>query len=173
MNIRQEAEKDYTETEKLTEVAFRSLELSDHNEHFLVHRLRQSKDFIPELSLVAEMNNKIVGHILFSRIAIIGKNEIESLILAPVSVFPEYQGQGIGGNLIMEGLVKAKDLGFTSVILVGHSSYYPRFGFEKASKWGIRCSFDVPDEALMANELVKDALQGKEGVVKFSEAFGF
>jgi len=172
MIIRQETEKDYRETEKLTEEAFRNLEISDHNEHLLVQRLRQSKDFIPELSLVAEMDNKIVGHILFSKITIEGEKETESLCLAPVSVLPEYQNQGIGSELIKEGLLKAEDLGFESVLLVGHSTYYPRFGFERASKWDIRCAFEVPDDAFMAIELKIDALKGKSGTVKYPPEFG-
>ncbi len=170
--IRQETKEDYGETENLTEQAFRDLELSSHNEHLLVQKLRQSKDFIPELSLVAEMDHKIVGHILFSKITIEGEKETESLCLAPVSVLPEYQNQGIGSELIKEGLLKAEDLGFESVLLVGHSTYYPRFGFEKASNWNIRCAFEVPDDAFMAIELKIDALQGKAGVVIFPEEFG-
>jgi predicted N-acetyltransferase YhbS len=172
MIIRQETKEDYQETEKLTEEAFRDIELSAHNEHLLVQKLRQSKDFIPELSLVAEMENKIVGHILFSKVTIAGDKDTESLCLAPVSVLPEYQNQGIGSELIKEGLLKAEDLGFESVLLVGHSTYYPRFGFEKASKWNIRCAFEVPDDAFMGIELKIDALKDKSGIVKFAPEFG-
>jgi predicted N-acetyltransferase YhbS len=172
MIIRQETENDYGQTEKLVEEAFRDLEFSEHNEHLLVQKLRQSRDFIPELSLVAEMDNKIVGHILFSKVTIIGDKEFESLCLAPVSVLPGYQNQGIGSELIKEGLLKAEDLGFESVLLVGHSTYYPRFGFEKASKWNIRCAFEVPEDVFMAIELKIDALKNKSGLVRYPAEFG-
>jgi predicted N-acetyltransferase YhbS len=172
MIIRQEIESDYSITENVIKEAFKDAEHSDNDEHFLVHRLRQSNEFIPQLSIVAEIDNRIVGHILFSKILIIGDNEFESIALAPVSVLPEYQKRGIGSKLIQEGLLKTKMLGFDSVIVLGHKDYYPKFGFEKASKWSIQCPFDVPDDAFMAIELIKDSLIGKSGIVKYSKEFG-
>src|SRR6056297_2640454 len=107
MIIRQETKGDYKRTENVIEEAFKNVEHSDNDEHLLVQRLRQSIDFIPELSIVAEIEKEIVGHILFSRIKIIGNNEFESIALAPVSVLPKYQKRGIGGKLIQAGLIKA------------------------------------------------------------------
>ena len=172
MIIRQETEKDYKLTESVVEEAFKDAEYADHDEHLLVQRLRQGKAFIPELSIVAEIENEIVGHILFTRMLISGSDEFESLSLAPLSVLPEYQRQGIGSELMRKGLTIAKGLGFESVIVVGHKDYYPKFGFEKASKWGIKSNFEVPDEAFMAIELKKNSLSGKSGVIKFAEEFG-
>jgi predicted N-acetyltransferase YhbS len=172
MIIRQETEKDYEFTENVVEEAFMDAEYASHDEHLLVKRLRKGKAFIPELSLVAEIDNKIVGHILFTKMAIIGSEEFESLSLAPLSVLPGYQRQGIGNELMREGLIIAKNYGFESVIVVGHKDYYPRFGFERASKWGITSSFEVPDEVFMAIELKKDSLRGKSGVIKYAEEFG-
>jgi predicted N-acetyltransferase YhbS len=173
MIIRQETENDYEVTERLIEEAFKDLEFSDKNEHLLVQRLRKCDAFIPELSIVAEDNYQILGHILFTKMTIQGSKKFESLILAPVAVLPEFQKRGIGGKLIQEGLLKAKELGFESVILFGHPTYYPKFGFERASKWGIQSPMAVPDDVFMAIELKKDALNGKSGVVQFSEPFGF
>ena len=133
----------------------------------MIERIRGSKNFVPELSLIAEKNGKIVGHILLSKIKINGEKEYESLILAPLAVLPELQKQGIGEKLITEGLKKAKELGFSSVIVVGHKDYYPKYGFEKASKRNIKCSFKVPDEAFMAIELNIGALAEKSGIVEF------
>jgi predicted N-acetyltransferase YhbS len=172
MIIRQETEKDYSLTEQVVEEAFKEAEHASHDEHLFVHRIRESDAFIPELSLVAEIEDKIVGHILFSKMMITGHCECESLALAPVAVLPEYQRRGIGGKLIREGLRKAEELGYESVIVVGHKDYYPRFGFEKASKWGVQAPFEVPDEVFMAIELKKDALQGKSGVIRFAKEFG-
>jgi predicted N-acetyltransferase YhbS len=88
-----------------------------------------------------------------------------------LAVLPELQKQGIGEKLITEGLRKAKELGFSSVIVVGHKDYYPKYGFEKASKWNIKCSFKVPDEAFMAIELNIGALTEKSGIVEFPKEF--
>ncbi len=136
--IKQEQVKDYKITEKVVKCAFANAEHSDKNEHNLVCRIRNSNVFIPKLSLVAMDNddNRIVGHILLSKIRI--KNDVqvvESLALAPVSVLPEYQNQGVGKLLISEALKKAKELRFHSVVVLGHPEYYPKFGFKKASTW--------------------------------------
>jgi len=137
--------------------------------------MRKSSSFIPKLSLVAtdKNNNKILGHILLSKIKISkDDNEwVESLALAPVSVLPEYQNKGIGGLLITEALKKAKELGYNSVVVLGHPEYYPKFGFKKASLWGIKAPFDVPDEAFMAIELSKNGLNKASGVVEYPSVF--
>ncbi|WP_407534386.1 GNAT family N-acetyltransferase [Elizabethkingia miricola] len=175
MNIlfRQENKDDYTAVYNLIQRAFEREEMSDHSEQYLVKRLRNSEAFIPELSIVAEINQKIAGHILLTRIKVVNKEnkESESLALAPVSVLPEYQGKGIGGKLIETAHKKAKELGFGSVILLGHENYYPRFGYEMARKYGIKLPFEVPDENCMAIELVKGSLEGVEGTVVYPKAF--
>jgi predicted N-acetyltransferase YhbS len=175
MNIlfRQENKDDYAAVFNLIQRAFEKEEMSDHSEQYLVERLRNSEAFIPELSIVAEINQNIAGHILLTRIKVINnKNEeFESLALAPVSVLPEYQSKGIGGKLIETAHKKAKELGFGSVILLGHENYYPRFGYEIAKKYGIKLPFEVPDENCMAIELIKGALEGIEGTVVYPKAF--
>lgn len=145
---------------------------SDQTEHLLVKRLRKSEAFIHELSLVALKDDKIVGHILLSKISIVDSdNAISSLALAPVSVAPDYQNLGIGSELIRASLQNAKALGFQSVIVLGHPAYYPKFGFKRASLWNIRPPFDVADEVFMAIELVKGSLEKVEGLVQYSKAF--
>lgn len=99
------------------------------------------------------------------------EKEYESLALAPVSVLPEYQNRGIGNKLILESLRLAKDIGFKSVIVLGHDKYYPRFGFKPASIWGIKAPFDVPDEVFMALELENRSLDEITGTVAYSKAF--
>ncbi|MGB6680302.1 MAG: N-acetyltransferase [Candidatus Bathyarchaeia archaeon] len=164
--IRKEKKEDFKSIYEINKQAFKQ-----KNESELIERIRVSKNFVPELSLVAEKNGKIVGHILFTKIKIKGEKEYESLILAPMAVLPELQKQGIGEKLITEGLKKARELGFSSVIVLGHKDYYPKFGFEKASKWNIKCSFKVPDEAFMAIELNIGALAEKSGIVEFPKEF--
>lgn len=175
LKIRQEQVDDYDLTEMIVKSAFANAEHSDQKEHLLVSRIRKSKGFIPKLSLVAtdEDNNEILGHILLSKVKI-SKNDnelIESLSLAPVSVLPEYQNKGIGGLLITEALKEAKELGYNSVVVLGHPEYYPKFGFKKASLWGIKASFEVPDEAFMAIELSENALNNASGVVEYPSVF--
>lgn len=172
--IRQEEKKDYQQVFQLTEEAFKEMEHSDHQEQFLVEKLRKSQAFIPELSLVAEdENGKIAGHILFTKIKIVNdKESFDSLALAPVSVKPEFQNQGIGAKLILRGHRIAEELGYESVVLIGHEKYYPRFGYKKTSNFGISFPFDIPEENGMALELVKDGLKDKKGVVKYPKEFG-
>src|SRR5699024_3295995 len=152
--IRQEQKSDYEITERVVKIAFASAEQSDQDEHNLVSRIRQSDVFIPELSLVAvdKDKNEILGHILLSKVLIgNGDNQkVKSLALAPVSVLPDYQNKGIGKFLIEKSLKEAKELGFQSVIVLGHPEYYPKFGFRKSSLWQIKAPFEVPEEALMA-----------------------
>jgi predicted N-acetyltransferase YhbS len=172
--IRQEVSADYASVYEVIKAAFSNAEYTDHDEHNLVVRLRNSTAMIPELSLIAvdADNNGIVGHILFTKNKIIGdKNEYTSLALAPVSVLPEMQGKGIGEKLILEGHKIALELGFNSVIVLGHPGYYPRFGYVPASRFGITAPFDVPDEAFMACELTAHALSGVEGVVEYPKEF--
>ena len=98
-------------------------------------------------------------------------SKYDSLALAPVSVVPEHQNKGIGSELISESLKIAKELGFKSVIVLGHDKYYPRFGFKPASTWGIKAPFDVPDEAFMALELEDGSLEDISGTVVYSKEF--
>ncbi|WP_336785656.1 GNAT family N-acetyltransferase [Paenibacillus sp. MMO-177] len=170
LTIRQEMPGDYSRTEIVVRKAFAKLEVSDQDEHNLVARIRSADSFIPELSLVAELNDEIVGHVLLSGITIrYGEEESVSLALAPVSVHPEYQDRGIGSKLIREALQRAEALEYPSVIVLGHPEYYPKFGFEKASKWGIRAPFEVSDDVFMALELKKNSL--KSGVVEYPSVF--
>ncbi len=166
MKIRQEQKGDYQKVYEINKQAF-----GQKDESMLVEKIRYGDSFVPELSLVAEQNGEIVGYILFSKIKIIGEAEYESLTLAPMAVLPILQKQGIGGELITTGLAIAKKLGFESVIVLGHKDYYPRFGFKKASLWGIKCPFEVPDEAFMAIELIEDSLKDKTGSVQYPEEF--
>ena len=173
VSIRKETPDDYDRVIELTEKAFETLEISDHNEGKLVDKLREAPTFIDELSLVAELNGQIVGHILFTPIIIDnGLQQFQSLVLAPVSVLPEFQKLGIGGKLILAGHQKAKESGFHSIILIGHPEYYPRFGYKPASTWGIKTHYELPsDDVFMAVELTEGALGNVSGVVIFPPEF--
>lgn len=168
IDIRAENPDDYPAIKRVNDLAF-----GQPNEGMLVGELRRNPSFVPELSLVAVYNGTIVGHILFLpvRIACEDSSAI-SLSLAPMAVLPEHQGKGIGGRLIEEGIAIAKTKGYESIILVGHPGYYPRFGFQPASRWGIKPPYEgVPDEAFMALELCENSLDGKAGVAEFPREY--
>ncbi|MDY0988673.1 N-acetyltransferase [Flavobacterium sp. CFBP9031] len=172
IKLRQENENDFESIFQLIEKAFEKEEYGDHKEQFLVERLRNSKAFIPELSIVAENDNKIVGHILFTKLKVLNdSNSFESLALAPVSVLPEFQGKVIGSKLILYGHEIAKGLGYKSVILLGHQDYYPRFGYELCEKYNIKMPFDVPAENCMVIALTEDGLKDVSGEVVYPKAF--
>lgn len=172
ITIRQENTEDYNTVAMLIENAFKTERFSDHQEQFLVDRLRKSPTFIPELSMVAEMDNNIVGHILLTKIAINNESSsFKSLALAPVSVSPLHQKKGIGSLLIKAAHTKAKELDFRSIVLLGHETYYPRFGYELTSKYNIQFPFDIPQKYCMVKALTKDGLKGVSGLVEYPEAF--
>jgi len=137
----------------------------------LVDALRASSAFLPELSLVAEEDGRVVGHVLFSPVSL-AEGEANGLLgLGPIAVLPERQRQGIGSRLIRVGLERAATLGCRAVVLVGHPDYYPRFGFTTASRFGLTCAYPVPDEVFMALPLRSGALDGVAGSIRYSSAF--
>lgn len=168
MEIRREEQRDYEIVHKIVQEAFSTAERSDGKEQELVAALRNSKSFVPELSLVAVEGGKIVGHILFTKVYV-GKGE--ALALAPLSVTPSYQRKGIGITLIKKGHRIAQKLGYDYSIVLGHADYYPRAGYVPASIYGIQAPFDVPDENFMAIKLNEKA-ERMEGIVQYDEAFG-
>jgi predicted N-acetyltransferase YhbS len=166
--VRQETDKDRDSVYRVVKGAFAGAEHTNGDEHNLVNRLRRSPAFVPELSLVAEQEGEIVGHILFTRMTI---DRHPSLALAPLAIAPAHQRRGIGGRLIREGHGKARELGFDSVIVVGHADYYPRFGYAPASRWNIQAPFEVPDACFLALELAPNALERVSGMIAFAPEF--
>ncbi len=137
----------------------------------LVAAVRKSKSFIPELSLVAEIGERMAGHILLFRAYLDrdGKQE-EILALAPMSVVPSQSHRGIGSALLETVTAKAASLGYKAIVVIGHPNYYRRFDFGKAAKWGIRCSLPVPEDSITAKELVSGALDGG-GLLRYPPEF--
>lgn len=168
IQIRPETVADQQSIYRLIELAF-----GQSNESRLVDLFRKDDCFIPELSLVALMNEQIIGHIIFTKIVIKGEEgrETASLALAPMAVLPEHQKSGVGGKLIRAGLAAAKKIGHQSVIVMGHKDYYPKFGFVPAERWEIGTHYEVPSEYFMAMELLPGALSNAKGIVEYSAPF--
>ena len=166
--IRQEKERDFDQVYSVVKTAFETAEHSDGNEHELVTALRKSPVFVPELSLVAEIDGKIAGHVMFTEIKI---GNCTGLALAPLAVLPKYQNQGVGSALVKEGHRIAKKLGYGYSVVLGSEKYYPRFGYVTAESLGIQAPFEVPAENFMALRLREDG-ETAEGVVKYAPEFG-
>jgi putative acetyltransferase len=124
------------------------------------------------LSLVAEDDGQVVGHILFSPVTIeSGGNVVVGVGLAPLAVLPEAQNRGVGSLLVKGGLDRCREAGRQFAVVLGHHDYYPRFGFVPASRYGIKSEYDVADENFMAMELQASALQSRAGIVKYQPEF--
>jgi putative acetyltransferase len=138
----------------------------------LVRALRDDGDTIPGLSLVAVYNGKIIGHILFAPISIESEDaHVPAVALAPLSVCLEHQCQGVGSILVEEGLKACRQLGHRIVVVVGHPTYYPRFGFTTAPPQGINAPFPCRNEVFMVCPLGPGALDGIHGTVRYPPAF--
>ncbi len=138
----------------------------------LVGELRQLPRFTSDLSLVAEFNGRIVGHLMLSPVTLQrpGGEEISILALAPMSVVPSQSHRGIGSELVQTAVDRAISLGYPAIIVVGHPAYYARFGFQSASRWDVRCDLPVPEDAVLAMELTEGALEGG-GTVHYPPPF--
>lgn len=152
--------------------AYAAVPYSDHREHQMVARLRESHAFVPELSLFAEAEGTALGHIMLTRAKIgSGSTAVATLALAPLSVAPEVQGRGIGSRLVGVAHHRARALGFESIVVVGPPDYYPRFGYEQLSRYPITLPFDAPDTNCMILRLTRDALDNVSGQVQYADAW--
>ncbi|MDO5826458.1 MAG: GNAT family N-acetyltransferase [Methanosphaera sp. rholeuAM130] len=140
MTIRLEERTDYLKVEHLIRDAFWNIYRPGCFEHYIVHNLRYDPSFIRQLDYVLEEDNRIIGHIAYSKNKLVYDNDkkIDVVTLGPVSIDPDYQGKGNGTKIINYTLDKAKELGIKYVFVIGDEKYYQRFGFEDASKCNIQ-----------------------------------
>ncbi len=173
ITIRRERPEDYRHTEFLTREAFWDIYKPGCDEHLIVHRLRATPAFVPELDLVACEGERIVGNIMYSKARVLNPNGDvrEVLCLGPVSVLPENQGRGIGSLLIRESIARARGLGFCGIFLMGNPAYYSRFGFRSASEFGVVASDGKSYEHLMGLDLSQKSLAGLSGPFFEDEVF--
>jgi len=162
--IRTEEERDWAVVYALNASAFETPAEAD-----LVDALRAQAH--PVVSLVAERSGSVVGHILFSPVTLLSHSGLNIMGLAPMSVSPSHQRHGIGSALVRAGLERCRALGCGAVVVLGHSEYYPRFGFSPSVRFGIRSEYEVPEEAFMVAELQPGFLRGASGVIQYHAAF--
>ena len=166
ISLREETPADVPAIRRVNELAF-----GQPQEAGIVDALRVScEEFV---SLVAECEGEVVGHILFTTATIeMTGGAVRGMGLAPLAVLPSHQRQGIGSALVRHGIGVLRERGCSFIIVVGHAEYYPRFGFERASGYGIRCQWDgVPDDAFMILLLDKCAMEGVTGVARYRDEF--
>ena len=165
MRIRPDTTTDHAAVRAVNEAAFgTSLEAN------LVEALRSKN--LTLVSLVADVDGKVVGHILFSPVSLADRPHLNVMGLGPMAVAPDHQRCGIGSALVREGLKRCKDVGCRAVVVVGHPEYYPRFGFAPAARHALRSEYDVPADVFMVVELEAGALIGATGLVRYDDAFG-
>lgn len=158
MNIRPENILDYPTIAKVNTLAF-----GGKKEAKLVEVIRTSNAYIPELSLVAEIENHVVAHIMFSYVDLVAETKLPVLSLAPMAVHPQFQRQGIGKALLKTSLELADDRGEALVVVLGYPKLYQPFGFQPSINYQIECPFDVPEDVFMAKPLsgYEDKYKGK------------
>ncbi len=174
MEIRESTEQDLIGLLAVEESAFGETEGPVIVE--LVKDLLKDPTAQPLLSLITLHDQKAVGHILFSKAEVIGFGEERSTILAPLAVEPGFQRQGVGGSLINKGLKLLAEAGVKLVFVLGHPSYYPKFGFKPAGRHGLAAPYPIPaavEEAWMVLELSPGYIGRIKGKVKCAEALDY
>ena len=167
VNIRPETTADYPAVRKVNLAAFDTATEAD-----LADAMREAPEYVPELSLVAELDGKIVGHALFSEVTVVQeRGELRALSLGPIAVLPDYQRRGIGSAMIEHGHRRGRELGYPFVVLIGHPWYYPRFGYVPAREHGLITIWDVSDPVFMVCELESGALEHAAGEIQYPEPF--
>jgi len=172
IELRLEKEEDYKAVENLTREAFWNHYVPGCDEHLLVRNLRKTNVFIKELDFVALHNNKIVGNIMYAK-ALIKNNDLEYNVLTfgPLSVLPEYQNKGIGGQLIYHTIKLSKEMGYKCIIIYGDPEYYKRFGFKESKEYNITNKDRKYPAALLVLELYPNALNGIDGIFDEGKAY--
>ncbi len=166
--IRQEKSTDFFTVENLVREAFWNVYQPGCDEHFIVNQYRNNPDFIKELSLVLEIDNKIIGYIMYSKAKILCDNndEIEVATFGPLAIHPGFQRKGFGKILVDYSLEKAKSLGVPCIFICGNDEFYGKSGFIPATKKGIRYADDLKSDApyFLCKELQSDFLKNISGI---------
>ena len=166
IKIRNEAETDYERVEEITRKAFWNLYVPGCIEHYLVHVMRSHKDFLPELDLVIEVDNQIIGNIMYTKAKLVDEfgEEKEILTFGPVCIMPEYQRMGYGKLLMEHSFEQAAALGYDVIVIFGNPNNYVSRGFKSCKKYNICLENGICPAAMMVKELKPEALDGRKWV---------
>jgi len=164
MRIRDEIAADFEAVQSLHLAAFEG-----DGESRLVKALHSRAR--PLVSLVAEQDGAVIGHILFSPVTLDAAPSLQLMGLAPMAVLPEQQRRGVGAALVEGGLECCREIGVGALVVLGHPNYYPKFGFTPSASFGIKSQYDVPVEAFMLLELQAGYLNDHSGTVRYHDAF--
>lgn len=161
--IRKETQQDYRQVEQVTREAFWNVYNQGCSEHYLVHRMREHKDFVPELAYVLEKDGKVIGNVMYAKCCLQGEDGERKPILSmgPICLLPEYQRQG-GSRLLLEySFEKAKELGYDTVVNFGNPGNYINRGYRSCKHLKVHMGEGVYPTALLVKELVPGCLEGK------------
>lgn len=168
IKIRKIDKEDHYNVECMTKKAFWNLNMPGCDEHYLVHRIWSEPGYLPEASLLAEVDQTVVGVILYTKCRLETENgDVEVLTFGPLCVDPDYQNLGIGGRLLTESMELAKQLNYIGILICGVPTYYPKFGFKTADAFGITMPDGSNFDAFMGYELKENAFSNSKG--KFYE----
>jgi predicted N-acetyltransferase YhbS len=169
IEIRMETKDDWYNVELMTQHAFWNKHHLGCDEHYLVHKLRQDKDYLPELSRIALKDGTLIGGIMYSKARVVdGTDTHEIITFGPLSVEPKWQGCGVGELLLGETMNLAANKGYKGIIIFGEPDYYPRIGFKTCDNFNITTNDGKNFDAFMGIELVEDGMKSIKG--KFYEA---
>ncbi|MDD4029688.1 MAG: N-acetyltransferase [Caldisericia bacterium] len=164
VHIRNETKADYETIEKITRKAFWNLHAPGCDEHYLVHIMRSHKDFIPALDFVIEVDDTLIGNIMYTKAKLVDENKEEKEILTfgPVSILPEYQRMGYGKMLMEHSFQKATTVGWDTVVIFGNPANYVSSGFKSCKRYNVCLENDVYPSAMMLKELKPGVLDGRK-----------
>lgn len=164
IKIRNEKEADYRQVEEMTRKAFWNLYVPGCTEHYLVHVMRGHEDFLPELDFLIEIDDEIVGNIMYTKAKLVDEagEEKEILTFGPVSILPEYQRMGLGKMLINHSMEKAADLGYDVIVIFGNPGNYVTQGFQSGQRYQVCIENGMYPSAMMVKMLKPDALDERK-----------
>jgi len=173
MKIRHEEARDHRAVEALTRRAFWNLHAPGCNEHYLVHKMRNHPDYIPELDFVLEMDDQIIGSIFYTKARLINDHQEEKSILTfgPVSIDPQHQRKGYGKALIEHSFLKAISLGHDYIVIFGKPSNYVGLGFKSCQRFNIHMGDEVYPSAMLVKPLGTDGLKGQSWKYQESDVY--
>lgn len=170
IHIRREEPADYQRVEDITRKAFWNLYVPGCDEHYLVHVMRSHEDFIPELALVIELDDQIIGNIMYTKATLIDETggEKEILTFGPVCVLPEHQRKGYGKLLMEHSFAQAIALGYDVIVIFGNPDNYVGRGFKSCKRYNVCMENGVFPSAMLVKELKPNALDGRQWIYRES-----